>query len=339
MDAKELKKYAVYVTKHGSHAYGLNTPTSDLDIKGVFMTTPEYQMGFLYRAEQIEEKTPNDLVIYELTKFFKLAADCNPNIIEVLWTAEEDIIYINEFGHKLRDASNLFLSQKAKFTFSGYAVAQLKRMKNHHEWMKNPLKPPRDRIDIPGIGMKPPSWCDYLIDKQGNPVIGKTSGRPMIELASEQELADLEVEKTWRKEQARWQHYCEWKANRNPARHANEEKFGYDTKHGMHLVRLMRMGHEILTTGQVIVKRPDREELLAIRNEGIWSYEQIVEYAEKMDETLTNFYNSGKSPLPKSPDLKALNELCVHMYKSSTLHNMNVPLPSPHSPFTWNGQV
>lgn len=339
MDAKELKKYSIYVTKHGSHAYGLNTPSSDLDIKGVFMTTPEYQMGFLHKAEQIEEKTPNDLVIYELSKFFRLAADCNPNIIEVLWTEEKDIIYINEFGRQLRDASEAFLSQKARFTFSGYAISQLKRMVGHHEWIVNPPKPPRDRINIPGIGMKPSSWCDYLIDRQGNPVIDKNSGRPMIEFASEQELENLETEKEWRKEVEKWRHYQEWLNNRNPKRHELEAKYGYDTKHGMHLVRLLRMGYEIITTGKVIVKRPDREELLAIRNNGIWSYEQIVEYAEKMEKSLDDFYKSDKSPLPKSPDLKKLNRLCVLMYRDSTLFNINTPLPSPHSPFTWNGAV
>lgn len=338
MDAQELKKYAIYVTKHGSHAYGLNTPTSDLDVKGVFMTTSEYLGGFLYNAEQIEEKTPNDLVIYELRKFFKLAADCNPNIIEVLWTDEQDVIYINEYGKLLRDAAPKFLSQKAKLTFTGYAIAQLKRMRNHHEWMKNPPKPPPARADIPAIAMKPPSWCDYLIDKQGNPVIGK-SGMLMIKFASDQELADLEVEKDWRAQKARWEHYQEWLKNRNPVRHANEEKFGYDTKHGMHLVRLMRMGHEILTSGKVLVKRPDREELLAIRNKGIWSYEQITEYADTMEKKLTDFYASGQSPLPKTPDLKSLNRLCVKMYEDALLTNMSVELDSPHSPFTWNGQV
>ncbi|AEZ66297.1 hypothetical protein phiTE_131 [Pectobacterium phage phiTE] len=37
--------------------------------------------------------------------------------------------------------------------------------------------------------------------------------------------------------------------NRNAARHELEEKFGYDTKHAMHLVRLLRMSQEILETG------------------------------------------------------------------------------------------
>jgi len=79
--------------------------------------------------------------------------------------------------------------------------------------------------------------------------------------------------------------YWTWKKNRNEARSELEEQFGYDTKHAMHLVRLLRMGKEALEEGVLKVKRPDAEELLAIRN-GAWSYEQCVEYAEEMDELI-----------------------------------------------------
>jgi len=47
-----------------------------------------------------------------------------------------------------------------------------------------------------------------------------------------------------------------------------EAKFGFDTKHAMHLIRLLRMAREILETGVVHVKRPDAEELSAIRYHG-----------------------------------------------------------------------
>jgi len=90
--------------------------------------------------------------------------------------------------------------------------------------------------------------------------------------------------------------YWTWKKNRNKSRSVLEEEFGYDTKHAMHLVRLLRMGEEVLTTGQIIVKRPDAAELLAIRN-GSMTYEEIVEYAEGMD-------NNIKTNLLKTTDLR-----------------------------------
>jgi hypothetical protein len=96
--------------------------------------------------------------------------------------------------------------------------------------------------------------------------------------------------------------YWSWKNNRNEARGELEEQFGYDTKHAMHLVRLLRMGVEALRDGEIIVKRPDADELLAIRA-GSWTYDEIVKYATEMDEEVRNvWYN--KSELRKKPDIK-----------------------------------
>ena len=91
-----------------------------------------------------------------------------------------------------------------------------------------------------------------------------------------------------------------------------EQKFGYDGKHAGHLVRLLRMGKEILTTGEVIVKRPDAEELRAIRN-GAWTYEELTKYTNSMERELNLLYESGKSPLPRSPDFNKLEQLCVDL--------------------------
>jgi uncharacterized protein len=300
MDTKRFKKDAIYMTRHGSHAYGLNTPTSDLDIKGVFVADHAHYLGFLNKIEQVEEREPNDLVIYELTKFFRLAADCNPNIIEVLWTDDSDILSINQLGEDLRALAPQFLSQKAKHTFTGYASAQLKRIKNHYRWIQNAPKDPGKRYDW-GLPEEK-QWCSAI---DFNPATVANYSH------EEQNRYGRELE--WRDARKNWEHYQTWRQNRNPARSALEEKHGYDTKHGMHLVRLMRMGEEILKTGKVIVKRPDREELLAIRNEGIWSYEQLVDWAEKKDEELQTFHNSGASPLPREPDRKLLDQACQAM--------------------------
>jgi uncharacterized protein len=108
-----------------------------------------------------------------------------------------------------------------------------------------------------------------------------------------------------------WDHYWEWKKNRNKTRSVLEEQFGYDTKHAMHLVRLLRMGAEALETGVLNVRRPDAEELLSIRN-GAWTYEQVVEYAEMMDNHVrTVLY--PKTSLPKKPNIKLAAELVMNI--------------------------
>ena len=45
-----------------------------------------------------------------------------------------------------------------------------------------------------------------------------------------------------------WDSYQTWKTHRNPTRAELEPQHGYDTKHAMHLIRLMRMGLEVLET-------------------------------------------------------------------------------------------
>lgn len=117
----------------------------------------------------------------------------------------------------------------------------------------------------------------------------------------------MDAERRFNNAQAEWRSYQSWLETRNEKRSELERKFGYDTKHGMHLVRLMRMGQEILDGKGVIVKRPDAEELLAIRN-GAWKYEDLLQWANDRQAELETSYKN--SPLPRAPDLVRLDDLC-----------------------------
>ena len=83
-----------------------------------------------------------------------------------------------------------------------------------------------------------------------------------------------------------------------------------NSKHAMHLVRLLRTGVEALQTGEILVKRPDAEELLSIRN-GAWTYEELVEYAEMMDNKIKTLYKT--TDLPKKPNIKAAAKLVMEL--------------------------
>lgn len=127
---------------------------------------------------------------------------------------------------------------------------------------------------------------------------------------SENFIEILKKEKKYRAAVKGWQQYQEWLRDRNPSRAALEKKFGYDTKHACHLVRLIRMCREILETGQVLVKRPDAEELRAIRA-GAWTYEKICEFAEVEDEALNEVVK--KSKLPSTPDMAKIQNIVYDM--------------------------
>lgn len=89
----------------------------------------------------------------------------------------------------------------------------------------------------------------------------------------------LNAEKKYRAAMKHWEAYQTWLRQRNPGRAELERKHGYDTKHAMHLVRLMRMGVEVLDTGELRVRRDDADELLAIRG-GAMSFDELSAHAD-----------------------------------------------------------
>jgi hypothetical protein len=51
--------------------------------------------------------------------------------MEVLYCADEDVVHTTKIGEQIRENRGLFLSKRARFSFSGYAISQLKRIKLH----------------------------------------------------------------------------------------------------------------------------------------------------------------------------------------------------------------
>ena len=162
------------------------------------------------------------------------------------------------------------------------------------------------------LSHKEVSW-DNWPDAYASGILHKLQG----ELSLKDEVLHLiNIERAYFKAVNNYKSWERWKKERNPARLELELKSGYDTKHASHLVRLMRMGYEILTEGKVIVKRPDAEELLAIKNGG-WTYEQVMEYRDSLQAQLDAAYKqieldrkAGKPCLlPKEVNYQELNDL------------------------------
>jgi len=394
----KIEDHTIFITLHGSHAYGMATSGSDVDVKGIAIPPRNFFQGFSKRFEQFEGEFPRqydnfigkieqivgrkvpdneriDSTIYDIRKFLKLASDCNPNIIEVLFTDERLHLVTSPALIKLIENRDLFLSTKAKFRFCGYAFAQLKRIKTHRSWLLNPPKnkPLREDFGLPERSLIPRDHreaAEGLIKKQVNKWLLLEDELPreilesvrintietiievwesLIGLAAEYDvtgnipfpiidgefdintlsnaagvrlgydtnfLALLDAERRYKGALKHYNQYQEWKINRNPARASMEAKFGYDGKHASHLVRLLRMAEEILTDGKVIVCRPDAEELLSIR-QGTWKFDDLIQWADNQQHKLDEFYESGKSPLPRTPNYNKIDKLCMEIVQES----------------------
>ena len=243
----------LFETVYGSRAYGLATASSDTDLRGVFVPVPLTFLGYQNAAEQVEPG--EERVLYEIRKFFRLAAACNPTVIEVLFTDPADHVTVSPEGARLLERRRDFLSRLAGDSFGRYGLAQLHRIRTHRRWL---LTPPARKPEHP----------------------------------------------------REWQQYQEWLRARNPKRAALEREYGYDTKHAMHLVRLLRMATEILATGEVHVRRHDADELRAIR-EGALSYEALLEQAEALGARIQELVET--TALPARPDETRLNAFCAEL--------------------------
>lgn len=112
----------------GSHAYGTNVESSDVDVRGIALNTKtEILLGRGF--EQVLDE-PTDTTVYSFNKIVSLLQNCNPNVIEMLGLKKEHYLYLSPIGKELLDNKHLFLSQKAATSFGGYATSQLRRLDN-----------------------------------------------------------------------------------------------------------------------------------------------------------------------------------------------------------------
>lgn len=140
-----------YETIMGSVAYGVSSDTSDMDVYGwaippkedIFPHLRGEILGFgrqLKRFEQyqdhhIEERDAlaghgrtHDLTIFSIVKFFNLAMENNPNIIDSLFTPANCVLHCTRVGSIVRENRRLFLHKGAWPKFKGYAYSQLHKL-------------------------------------------------------------------------------------------------------------------------------------------------------------------------------------------------------------------
>lgn len=130
----------------GSFAYGVSGKASDMDVNAVCIPPKEMVFPHLsgmvpgfgpplntfgqYQQHHIElDDKEYDLVSFSLIKFFQLASENNPNIIDVLFVPERCITHMTEIGKLMRDNRRQFLHKGSYHKFKGYAYSQMQKIK------------------------------------------------------------------------------------------------------------------------------------------------------------------------------------------------------------------
>lgn len=323
---------AVFICLGGSRAYGtqndveIDGTESDVDLRGVFIGFSNYYLG-LHTIEQVEirrcELGEKD-TLYEFRKFIRLAIANNPNIIEQLFLRPEHMLFIApEFEPILRNR-DLFLSKKCRYSYSGYAFAELKRISGHYEWLTNPpTEPRREDYEITyyrqGVtGEVIPEW-DYVAKKERIGKILRSAGcyNEKDHLFEQMGLwiPFKDVNKSaWDKANKRWEQYQTWRKERNKARAKLEAAYGYDTKHAAHLIRLLLQCRQILKekTLSTNLNTDDLDFVQSVKA-GKLDYSSLIAEAEKLDNEIEYLYET--SDLRREPELNKIEEICVDILK------------------------
>jgi uncharacterized protein len=326
----------------GSKAYGLDTATSDTDIRGVFILPKNMFYGLEYTA-QVNNET-NDIVYYELRRFMELLSKNNPNILELLSTPENYVLYKHPVMEMLKP--ELFVSKLCEQSFANYAFTQIKKAYSLEKKIVQPVEEERKSVldfcfvyeDKETVGLKQflavkgldeaklgLASISHLRDcynlyysevNQYSGVLRKDNANDVC-LSSipkgETPIAMLYFNKDGYSVYCkRYKEYWDWAAKRSDNQYNTTMAHGkkYDSKNMMHVFRLLLVAKEIATDGKVNVHGEDRDFLLSIK-EGKFEYDGLVQRAQALKDELPLLYkNSG---LMSEPDVKMIDELLIKM--------------------------
>ena len=312
---KHLGDNIIILGVGGSHSYGTNVKTSDLDIRGCALNTKEEILTNVNFEQFVNEDT--DTTIYSFNKLISLLSNCNPNTIEILGLKPEHYLYVSMIGRQLIDNKDLFLSQRAIYSFGGYATAQLRRLDN--KAIRTVEQDKREKHILNSILNAKYTFPDKYFEHD-------TDAINLYIDKSQQEEYDTEIfmdinlkhyplrdyKSMWSEMNNIVKDYSKiGKRNKHAIEH---EKIG---KHMMHLVRLYYMCFDILEKHEINTYRNKEHDLLmSIRNgEFLDSSNQPTnEFHEMVNELEKRLdYDKVNTDLPPKPNYKKINEFVMNV--------------------------
>lgn len=310
----------------GSHVYGTDLPSSDRDLKGVYL--PPRDAILLQRVEDTINRSTKldphaantsadvDLEIFSLQRYLTLLLEGQTNALDVLFTPES--FYLSrphEAWEEIRRERRRFLhsgvtmfarycrQQAVKYGMKGSRIASLRAVvdllstfNDHTKLSDHPA-----RLET-FVASRAPDAADAprLVDVRG------PDGRPSRYLEAAGRKVPLGA--TVKLARQGFQRSLDEFGERALKAEQNQ---GIDWKALTHAVRVAGEARELLLTGEIVFPRPDREVLRRIRR-GELPYAEVAELIEAGVSELESA--SSRSILPKDPDRDFADALVRRYY-------------------------
>ena len=333
----------------GSHAFGTNTSASDRDTAGVFVMENAHYLAAQEPLRQLSDER-NDNRFYTLKNFLEMAANANPNILDLLFIPDDCVLLTTAYWSKILASRHIFISRQAGKSYCEYALAQIKKAKGKNKRVNNPepVEPPvaedfckfipwNDGDALPGRPTDLKSagidLAEFHISAMENSVglfrlyrYGKEAKGVFRNGMLVCESIPIADEKTrfagfllfnrdaFEHAKVRHRQYWVWRQNRNEKRWYDQERGGldYDAKNMMHTFRLLYSGLNIMRNGEPLVRFSGKklDELMAIR-QGNFSYDELMDKAQALTDKLTALREH--SDLPEAADRDRIENLLLEI--------------------------
>lgn len=308
----------IFKTIFGSHVYGTNVPSSDLDLKAVFI--PSRRDILLQRAPRTIVRStkqdgttrngPDDVDTesFSLQQYLKLLMEGQTVALDMIFTPESFWHTKHEIWFEIQRQKKHFFSKKSA-AFVGYCRQQAN---------KYGIKGSRVAAVRAAINALLPISRDARLEEiKEHLFIGEHAA--LIEVTHPKGVSTyyevcnrkFQMGNTVLDVKRRLKLIFDEYGHR--ALQA-EENMGVDWKALMHAVRVINEAKEFLFTGEITQPRPEKELLLRIRK-GEMAYKEVAEIIEQgvIDVEISEL----TSPLPDEPNYKFADDFVEIIYESA----------------------
>ena len=295
----------------GSYAYGTNTESSDIDIRGI-ATNKARDILIGEDFEQVVD-IKTDTTIYSFDKMVKLLCSCNPNVCEILGLKPEHYFVLTDAGKKLLDNRQLFLSKRAVYSFGGYAASQLRRLENFTA--RNTSQSQLEKHILKSIEHASVDFKSRYFDMPEDSIKLYIDKSPRDDYDTEifcdvtLKHYPLRDHKGMLNDMGTIIHQYAKMGKRN-SKAFQKNKIA---KHSMHLVRLYLMAFDILEKGEINTYREkDHDFLMDIRNgkyldDNQQPTKEFYEIVDELEAKLDKLKDT--TDLPDTPDMNKVMDL------------------------------
>lgn len=127
IDEHDLRRHVIFRCIVGSRAYGLDSESSDVDLRGVYLPPAERHWSLAGVPEQLENDAAQEC-FWEVQKFLVLALKANPNVLECLYSPL--IEHATPLMRELLAIRERFLSKLIYQTYNGYVMSQFRKLES-----------------------------------------------------------------------------------------------------------------------------------------------------------------------------------------------------------------